>query len=610
MNGTTRTAHLALVFLFIGSVVCVADDAAQQPSKAKREAAEAANREEQITKLNLPEDTTPRFTVKEVRISGNTLISTAELLKNIPLVYNASDKQLHQAESSYLYDLRTLRDIILQPGRPGQVSTRTIRGFTQYILSAYLNKNYAGIYVYVPEEAIKDGTELQDGILPVEVLEAKVTEVKVTAYDVEQNRKEKGFLRSSVVEDWSPVKTGQIANKKKLDYFVNLLNLNPDRYVSAAVSKGAEPNSLAVGYDIYEANPWHYFIQVDNAGTKDRQWNPRIGLINTNLFGIDDRFTIIYQAPWEKGIENEYSLYGSYDFPIRGPRLRLNLYGGYSQFDITPDAGGIGFIGNGSFYGGVLRYNAFQKNGWFFDVIGSLSHERSKITPSLFPSALGTDVKMDLFGAGINVHRSDDMSNTSLAFTRIESISASSGSEFTKARTNTDPDFSIYATSAVHSQYLDPDKIGRLSGTFRWITSNERLVPAKMTTFGGLYSVRGYKEDEIVADGGILLSAQYEFDLVGYDRSGGIDQTESEQGEKPFLRKLAPLAFIDYGRAKIEDAVAGERKHQTLFSVGAGVIVELEDNFSAGAYYGHPLRPTDDTNESKGRFYFSFIKRF
>ena len=31
------------------------------------------------------------------------------------------------------------------------------------------------------------------------------------------------------------------------------------------------------------------------------------------------------------------SIFGSYDFPIAGPRLRLNAYGGYSEFDINPD---------------------------------------------------------------------------------------------------------------------------------------------------------------------------------------------------------------------------------------------------------------------------------
>ena len=626
-------AGLVLIFL-LGFMVCIAIGKSKaeleverlgEKAKAaeklgeKRETAEKAEiktkskQELEIEQLNLPEDTSPSLAVKQIRISGNTLISTDKLLKDIPLVYNSSDKPLHEAESSYLYDFRILRDIILNPGEPRQLSTRTIEGFTQYILSVYQSHGYSGVYVQVPAEAISAEMELPDGQLPIEVLEITVSEIRISYYDVEGNKMEKGLLRSSVFQEWSPAKVGQVANKKKMDDFINLLNLNPDRYISATVSKGAEPRSLAIEYDIYEANPWHYFIQLDNSGTKQRQWTPRVGLINTNLTGIDDRFTAIYQAPWESGIEDNYSMFGSYDFPLLGPRLRLNLYGGYSEFDITPEAGLFNFLGRGSFYGGILRYNAFQKNGWFFDVTSSLSHERSKVAPSLFPT-MASDVKMDLWGVGFDIHRRDDMSNTSFAFNRVQSFAfgGSSDAEFALARTGAERDFAIYTTSAYHSRFLDRNKVQRFSGSFRWITSDGRLVPAKMTSFGGLYSVRGYKEYEIVADGGVIASAQYEFDLVKYEESQEIGETESNeemQAEKRWLRKLAPLAFFDFGRARIKDPV-GERAVHELFSVGLGTAVELGDNFSGAIYYGFPLRSTDDTSAGEGRFGFSFIYRF
>jgi len=584
-------------------------------AKAKREAAEKAKAkvEEEIAKLSLPEDSSLRLAVKEVRISGNTLISTDKLLKNIPAVYNVSDKPLFEAESDYLFDFRVLQDIVEQPGQPRVVSKRTIQGFTQYLLSVYQDKNYGGIYVYVPSEAFKEDRKLQDDILLVRVLEASVSKVAITHYNPENEEVEKGYLRDSAVKAWSPVKTGDVANRKELDNFVNLLNLNPDRYVSAVVSKGIEPNSIAVGYNIYEANPWHWFLQIDNSGTKDRQWTPRVGLINTNLLGIDDTFTVMYQAPWpwESDVDENYSLYGSYDFPLLGPRLRLNLFGGYSEFDIS-GGGGIDFLGNGEFYGGTLRYNVFQKNKWFFDVTGTLSHEESKVTPSLFPEFLGTDIEMDLWGYGIDIHHHDDMSDTSLTFNRVDSFGGSDADEFMLARTNADRNFSILTTTANHSQYLDEDKIQRLSGSFRWITSDERLIPAKMTAFGGMYTVRGYDEYEIVADGGILASAQYEFDLVASENSQDIYETESEQisEKKPFLRKLAPLTFLDYGLAKMEDALTTEHEDQELCSVGVGMLVELGDNFSGAVYYGYPLIATENTRTGKGRLNVGLMMRW
>jgi hemolysin activation/secretion protein len=557
----------------------------------------------------IPEDTTPRFLVKEVKFSGNEVISTDELLKDLPQIYTVSE-QKDEATLEQIYDFRVLKEILNNPGQNREVSLKTIQGLTKYILSVYQKKGYAGIYVYVPAKAVEGTAELTDQILPIEVLEGKATEITIERYDFDRKEKEEGFLKDSALQSWSPVKTGQLIKKKTLDDFVRLLNLNPDRYISAVISRGTEPDALSLSYDVYEANPWHWYVQVDNAGTKDRQWSPRLGLINTNLFGFDDRFSVMYQAPWEKGIEEEYSIFGSYDFPLLTPRLRMNLYAGYSQFDITPEGGtGINFIGNGSFYGGILSYNLLQIDSWFFDVTGSMSHERSKVTPSL---GLASDVNMDLWGSGFRIHRSDNMSNTAVSFNRIESMGGSSKEDFELARLDTKPDFTIYYTFANHNQYLDPDKINRLSGSFRLITSDERLVPAKMTTFGGLYSVRGYEEDEIVADGGILASAQYEFDLVKHIEAAEKREDESEDSkkEKPWLRKLAPLVFVDFGRAVMEDPVIGESEIRELCSIGTGLTFELGDNFSAGVYYGWPLRGTDETKRGDGRLNMNLIMRW
>ena len=133
-----------------------------------------------------------------------------------------------------------------------------------------------------------------------------------------------------------------------------------------------------------------------------------------------------------------------------------------------------------------------------------------------------------------------------------------------------------------------------------------------MTTFGGLYSVRGYEEDEIVADGGILISGQYEFDLVkhGQPKEARSAGSKKEEARGLYLRKLAPLAFIDYGRAKTKDPLPGEPEIQKLYSVGVGGICELGDNFTAGLYYGWPLRGTDETDRGEGQLSVNLIYRF
>ena len=564
---------------------------------------------EEIAIQNLPEDTTPRYNISQITFSGNTLFTDEQLLEDMPDIYNtAKDGSI---ESANLYDLRGLKAIASVAGTTHEVSARSMQGFTQYVLSVYQQKHYGGIYVYVSPVAFEVEGALAQGVLPIEILEASVTSVTSAYFDPNNQPVEEGYLDPNALYGWSPVQEGRVINRKKLNNYINLLNLNPDRYVSAVVSKGTEPNSLAVKYNVYEANPWHYFVQIDNSGTDDIQWRPRFGLINTNLLGFDDKFTAIYQTTPDSTWDDEYAIYGSYDFPIAGPKLRLNLFAGYNEFDIAdPD---INFLGRGSFYGGILRYNALQFDDWFFDLTGTISYEESKVTPDVFGPALGSDIHMTLWGTGTELYKTTDMTDTFFGINVVGLIDSSDQAQMNLARPGgASDDFYIYYLNARHSRYLDTAKIQRLSASARFITSDDRLVQSKMTSFGGMYTIRGYDEYEIIGDGGLIASLQYEYDLVRKNQVELFGQEVDEETRKPFLKKLAPLLFLDYGQARTKDPVKalGETTDLELASVGGGIITELGDNFTGTVYYGYPLIATDDTRSGKGRVHAGFLLRW
>jgi hemolysin activation/secretion protein len=89
-------------------------------------------------------------------------------------------------------------------------------------------------------------------------------------------------------------------------------------------------------------------------------------------------------------------------------------------------------------------------------------------------------------------------------------------------------------------------------------------------------------------------------------------QEREMEGEaaKPFIRKLAPLVFFDYGRAKIKDPIGAEKDYEEFMSVGVGTILELGDNFSGAVYYGYPLEATDNTGTGKGRVHVGLMLRW
>lgn len=558
----------------------------------------------------LPEDTTPQFTVSRIEIRGNTLLATQTLLRAVPAVYNASTDGA--VVPAALYDLRPVQAVIREPGAAQPISARTIQGFLQYLQSLYGQRGYAGIFVHVPADAYAPDSALEAGTLPIEIMETTVSDVSASYYDVNNQAADRGYLDPNVLTAWSPIQRDRTVNRHQLDNFISLLNLNPDRYVSALVSEGDDPNRLAVTYNVYEADPWHYFVQVDNSGTEDIEWKPRIGLVNTNLFGFDDRLTAIYQVSPDSQWDEEYSVYGNYDFPLAGPGLRLSLFAGYSEFDAV-ESDGLSFLGRGSFYGGTLRYNLFQADRWFVDLTGTLSYEENRTTPSLMPEFLATDLHWVLAGFGVEAYRTEDRWDALFGFTRYCSIDGSPQEEFDMTRTlsGAERDFSFMNLYGRHSRYLDADKVQRLSGLFQWIDSEDRLPPGRMTAFGGMYTVRGYEEYEVIADEGLLASVQYEYDLVRREQAALFEErTGDREAARPFLRKLAPLLFADYGLAKVEDAVPGEDEDVELFSVGGGLLVELGDHFTGTVYYGYPLIETEETGEGSGRVHAGILVRW
>jgi hemolysin activation/secretion protein len=556
----------------------------------------------------LPADTSVKFVARDLALQGNTLIKTEDLLKNMPDVYNASGKSVKNAAAEDLYDLTAIKQIVATPGEEHNVTVRTIQGFTKYVLGEYQKRGMAGVYVFVPAGNVEEGIRLKDQRLVIEVIEAVVSSVNVNLYNVDKEKKDTSYMNLDVMKQWSPAKPGKMMNEKKVNNFVEQMNQNPDLHVTAVVSKGEDANSLNVGYDLYERNPWHFYIQADSSGADKRAWSPKVGFINTDVTGRMDRATILYQANVGDPTDN-YALFGSYEVPLWTPDLKLQGFAGYSEYDTNPvGASGFMFQGKGSFYGGKLRYTVFQYDKWFFDITGGAMNQRSKNTPNLFASELASDLHINYWTTGAELHKGDELTTTSVAWDRYISFGGSSNEAFEQARVDTDNSYYFDVFNASRSQFLDVQRVHRILASGRYIIPSERLTPSAMTTFGGLYSIRGYHEDEVVADGGIIASLQYEYDLIA-----SMAKAETLKGESPkkeFVRRLAPVLFTDYGRAKIEDPQPGEQGITEMSSWGTGLVTTLGDHFDGAVYYGWALRSTAETNAGAGQWGASLLFRW
>jgi len=555
----------------------------------------------------LPADMSVKLVARELIMQGNTRLETGEILRVMPDTYNASDKPMGKAPTEDLYDLTPIRDLVADPNTDHELTVRSVRGFTKYVLSEYQRRGYSGVFVFVPADTLVEGIELKDKRLIVQVVEAEVSVVGISLFSVDKEKKETSYLDLNRMREWSPVKEGGMINEKKLDEFVNQMNLNPDKHVAAVISQG-ENDTLNVGYELYERLPWHFYLQADSSGTDKREWSPKAGIINTDVTGRMDRAAVVYQAKPDE-INDNYAVYGSYEVPLWTPALKIIGFAGYSEYDTNP-VGTVPFTfqGSGYVYGGKLRWNVLQWDKWFLDLIGGVMHQRSRYTPNLFASVLASDLRINYWTGGAEFYRNDELTDTRVSIEQYKSFGGSSDAKFESARTDTDSDFYYYVLGVSRSQFLDINKIHRLVASGRFVGSEERLTPSAMTTFGGLYSVRGYEEDEVVADGGLTASIQYEYDIAA--RMTMCQVAAGESIQKQFVRRLAPVVFADFGRAVTKDHVPGENGTVEMASIGTGFVTTLGDHCDGALYYGWAMRSTEETDAGDGHLGVSLLLRW
>jgi hemolysin activation/secretion protein len=108
--------------------------------------------------------------------------------------------------------------------------------------------------------------------------------------------------------------------------------------------------------------------------------------------------------------------------------------------------------------------------------------------------------------------------------------------------------------------------------------ADDKLLPLERFSLGGRYSVRGYRENEVVRDKGYVLSAEYRYPLLRQETSSS------------FPGQLTVFPFMDYGAGWNR----GERQQiRYLHSVGVGLEWQPFKNISTEIMYAHDLNSSD-----------------
>ncbi len=112
--------------------------------------------------------------------------------------------------------------------------------------------------------------------------------------------------------------------------------------------------------------------------------------------------------------------------------------------------------------------------------------------------------------------------------------------------------------------------------------SNSELVPLEQFSLGGGESVRGYRQDALLGDSGLLVSAELRVPFVRWNNGQS---------------SVAVIPFADFGTVWGEQELPNQDE-ETIASLGFGVQLSLSERLRARLDWGIPIVDVDDRDRT------------
>lgn len=493
--------------------------------------------------LQTPTETQPvtpdlpdvRFPIRDVQLQGSTVLQTeiAELI--------ADFLKRYETETTTFDDLVALRSSITQ----------------LYIDNGYIT---SGAFLL-------NNQDLSDGVVEIQVVEGTLEAIQITGL----TRLQEVYVRDRIkLADSTPL------NQQNLEEALQLLQLNPlIRQVNAELTAGGAPGQNILLVDIKEASPFQLGLGTDN------YQSPSIGSEQfsiqasyDNLIGLGDRISAGYGIT--EGLD---SFNVGFSIPVNARDGTISL--GYSNDD--------SIIVESDFEDLDIRSESETFSvGFRQPVIKTPTEE--------FALGLGVDLRRSttfLEGEPFSFSLGPEEGKSNVTVVRLSQDWVNRGARTVLAARS---QFSL-GIEAFDATVNDTGTDGRFVawlGQFQWLQqlsprfvlvsrinaqlTPDSLLPLERFGFGGVETVRGYQQNQLVTDNGILGAAELRFSLL------------------PNSNRLQLIPFVEAGHGWNNEAPDPEA--DTLVSLGLGLRWAITPDLSVRVDYGLPLIDVEDEGNS------------
>ncbi len=435
-----------------------------------------------------------------------------------------------------------------------------------YAKAGYIN---SGAVIAVGQVFDPDGA-----VVEIQVIEGGVEEIRVTV---------EGRLNSDYVRSRLAIATTKPLNQNRLLEALQLLQLNPlIKTISADLSAGTRPELNVLTVRVEEADSFNIELFVDNGRV------PSIGSVErgirlnpANLFGFGDSLSVEYV-----NTDGSNAVYTNYTIPINPHNGTIKLTSRWTNTEVIEEPFDRLDITGDSLYLDLSFRQPIIETPTQELVLGITASRQSSQTSVLgegFPLSPGANDNGEtrlwvvrFFQEWTKRSSQDVLAVRSQFSLGVDVFDATINKESPDSR------FFQWQGQGQYVRALATDTLLVLRSSLQLTT--KPIVPLEQFTLGGLYSVRGYRQDLFLTDNGVFASAEVRLPILRVD---------SVQG----LLQIAP--FVDFGVAwNDEDNPIQISGPNTLVGAGLAVQWQMGDKFTARFDWGIPLIDVDSRDNT------------
>jgi hemolysin activation/secretion protein len=420
---------------------------------------------------------------------------------------------------------------------------------------------------YITSGAILPPQQLRNGIVRLEVVEGRVAEI-----NVQGTRR----LRSQYVRDRLALVTTAPLNRDRLLEGLQLLQLDPlIGRIEADLQVGDRPGTNVLAVTVQEADSLSGSLNSNNGRS------PSIGSVRrqaevtqANLLGLGDGLSLAYtNTDGSNGVDVSYSI------PVNPRNGSVRLAVGASRSDVIEEPfAELGIRTNSRYYELSFRQPIVQTPTTELALGLTASRQESQ-----------TELLLDDIGPFALSPGADSDGRTRVSALRFfQEWTRRTGEQVFAVRSQFSLGLDLFDSTINRENGIPDSRFFAWRGQAQWVRrlatdtlflvrtdaqlTGDDLLTVEQFGLGGQASVRGYRQDQLLTDNGVLLSTELRLPILRVPRWRGVLQ-------------LVP--FLDFGTTW--NTSAPDPNTRTLAGTGVGLLWQMGDRFTARIDWGIPL---------------------